>query len=142
MPQARPALSIRTLLSPIRLLLSAKGIAPLLFALLYYPHKVRSILPERLHPWISYPAVIRTLSVLLGLSVVQGINDKLSQWVANNWKSDAKFIKSQEIVLITGGTSGIGEAMTSQFAKLGVKVVILDLNPPKTDVGECLTFSL
>lgn len=142
MSQVGPARLGQTLLAPVRLLFSAKGTAPLLFALLYCPDKVRSILPERLHSWIGSPVVIRALSILLGISVVRGISNKLSEWVANNWKSDAKFVKSQEIVLISGGSSGIGEAMASQFAKLGVKVVILDLNPPKTDVGECLTSSL
>lgn len=135
MSQSKTNLS-RTLTAPLRLLLSGKGAAPLLIALLYYPDKVRSILPERLHPWIRSPAVIRALSVVLGISVVRGINNKLSQWVTNNWKRDAKFIKSQEIVLISGGSSGIGELMAAQFAKLGVKVVILDLNPPKTDIGK------
>ncbi|KUJ20450.1 NAD(P)-binding protein [Mollisia scopiformis] len=133
-------LSTRTLTAPLKILFSAKGAAPLLLALLYYPDKVRSILPERLHPWINSPVVIRALSVLLGLSVLRGINNKVSQWAVNNWKPDAKFIKSQEIVLITGGSSGIGEIMSNQFAKLGVKVVILDLNPPKTAVAANVAF--
>jgi len=34
-------------------------------------------------------------------------------------------------VLISGGTSGIGKLMAEDFARRGVKVVILDLNPPK-----------
>ncbi len=138
MANSKPLLlSTRTLTAPVRFaLFNAKGTAPLLFALLYYPEKVRSILPERLHSWISSPAVIRALSVLLGISVLRGISTKLSQWVANNWQPDAKFVKSQEIVLISGGSSGIGQIMAAQFAKLGVKVVILDLNPPKTTIRE------
>ncbi|KAF8867145.1 NAD(P)-binding protein [Acephala macrosclerotiorum] len=141
MPPSKPLLlSTRTLTAPIRVALSAKGTAPLLFALLYYPDKVRSILPERLHPLVGSPAVIRALSVLLGISIIRGISNKLSQWVANNWKSDAKFVKSQEIVLITGGSSGIGELMAAEFAKLGVKVVTLDLNPPKTALSANVAF--
>lgn len=49
----------------------------------------------------------------------------------NNWTGKASFVKSQEIVLITGGASGIGELMARGFAAKGVKVVVLDLGPPK-----------
>jgi len=49
----------------------------------------------------------------------------------NNGKRDARFIKSQELVLVTGGCSGIGELMAKQFAEKGVKVVVLDINAPK-----------
>jgi all-trans-retinol dehydrogenase (NAD+) len=135
------SLSKRIVTAPFSFLLSGKGAGSLIFALLYYPDKVRSILPERLHPWISSPAVIRALSVLLGISILRGINNKVSQWVVNNWKRDAKFVKGQEIVLITGGSSGIGELMAAQFAKMGTKVVILDLNPPRTAIGEYIDFS-
>lgn len=36
---------------------------------------------------------------------------------------------SNEIVLITGGASGLGRLMAKKFAKLGATVVIWDLNP-------------
>jgi all-trans-retinol dehydrogenase (NAD+) len=123
------------LTAPIRLaLFDPKVTAPLLVALLYYPEKLRDLLPERLHPLISSQAVIRALSVLLGLSIVRGVNRKLGEWAANNWQKDAKFIKSQELVLLSGGTSGIGKLMAEEFARRGVRVVILDLNPPKQEL--------
>jgi hypothetical protein len=123
------------LTAPIRLaLFDPKVTAPLLVALLYYPEKLRELLPVRLHPLISSQAVIRTLSVLLGLSIVRGVNRKLGEWAANNWQKDAKFIKSQELVLLSGGTSGIGKLMAEEFARRGVRVVILDLNPPKQEL--------
>jgi NAD(P)-dependent dehydrogenase (short-subunit alcohol dehydrogenase family) len=59
--------------------------------------------------------------------------------VINNWKPDAKWINSQEIVLITGGSSGIGELMALDFAKRGVKVISLDVNPPKKPQRKSLT---
>jgi all-trans-retinol dehydrogenase (NAD+) len=120
------------LIAPLRLaLLDPRVTAPLVVALLYYPERLRHLLPERLHPLISSKAVIRTLSVFLGLSILRSVNGKLSQWSANNWKKDAKFVKSQELVLISGGTSGIGKLMAEDFARRGVKVIIWDLNPPK-----------
>jgi all-trans-retinol dehydrogenase (NAD+) len=125
------------LTAPIRLaLFDARVTAPLLVALLYYPEKLRDLLPERVRHLVRSQALIRALSVFLGLSVLRGINKKLSQWTANNWKSDAKFVKSQELVLISGGCSGIGKFIAEGFAKRGVKVVILDLNHPKTTLRE------
>lgn len=128
---------VRLLTAPIRFAaFDPRGTAALLIAAVYYPDKLRSILPPYLHSWISSPGFIRTLRVLLGLGVVRGLNRKLSQYWANNWKSDAKFLKSQEVVLITGGSSGIGELMAKDFAKRGVKVVVMDLRPPKNPFRE------
>jgi all-trans-retinol dehydrogenase (NAD+) len=123
---------LRLLTAPVRLaLFDPRVTAPLLIAILYYPEKLQSLLTTRLHPLISSPAFITTLKIALGLSLVRGINKKLSQWVVNNWKSDANFAKSQEIVMISGGTSGIGKLMAEYFAKQGVKTVVLDINAPK-----------
>ncbi|KAJ8061269.1 hypothetical protein OCU04_010334 [Sclerotinia nivalis] len=104
----------------------------LLVALLYYPHKLQAILPTNIQPHITSPASVRTLKVLLVFGILKGLNDKLSQLVLNNWKGNAEFIKSQELVLITGGSSGLGELMARDFSSKGVKVVVMDLNPPKT----------
>lgn len=64
---------------------------------------------------------------------------------------------SQDIVLITGGASGIGRLMAINFAKRGAKVVIFDLNLPgleettkmieelrskKDKVGKCYFFQV
>jgi all-trans-retinol dehydrogenase (NAD+) len=123
---------LRLLTAPVRLaLFDPRVTAPLLIAILYYPEKLRSLLTMRLHPLISSPAFIKTLKIALGLGVLRGINNKLSQWVVNNWKSDANFVKSQEIVLVSGGTSGIGKLMAEYFAKQGVKTVVLDINAPR-----------
>lgn len=54
-----------------------------------------------------------------------------SKAILNNCTSD-KWDWSREVVLITGGCSGIGEQIARKFAERGVKVVVLDLMPPKT----------
>jgi len=123
---------LRILTAPIRLaLFDPRVTAPLLVAILYYPEKLRGFLPANLHPLITSPALIKTLKAFLTLGITRAANSKLSQLVYNNWKSPAKFVKSQELVLISGGCSGIGQLMAQDFAKFGVKVVVLDLNPPK-----------
>jgi all-trans-retinol dehydrogenase (NAD+) len=127
---------LHALTVPFRLAKSPWVTGPLLLAILYHPEKLQSIVPKSLYPLITSPAFIKTLKIFLGISVVSKLNQKLSQLSFNNWKSDAKFVKSQELVLITGGSSGIGELMARYFAKVGVKVVILDVSPPKGSLGK------
>ncbi|KAI9051061.1 hypothetical protein LZ554_005169 [Drepanopeziza brunnea f. sp. 'monogermtubi'] len=120
------------LTAPLRLaLFDPRATSILLAVALYYPDKLRSLLPSALHPLVFSPSFINALSALLGLGVVRSLNNRLSQYLSNNWKADAKFVKSQEVVLITGGASGIGELMAKDFAGRGVKVVVLDLRGPK-----------
>jgi all-trans-retinol dehydrogenase (NAD+) len=128
---------LKVLAAPIKLTLSDFRLQlPLLLALLYYPDRLKSIVPERLYFWISSARFLRGLKVLLGLNITRFLNDRLSRYVVNNWKKDAKWINSQEVVLITGGSSGIGELAALDFAKRGVKVISLDLNPPKKSQRE------
>lgn len=103
----------------------------LLVALMYYPYKVQSVIPMKVRPYITSPAFTKALKTLLVFGILRGINNRLSQFVLNNCKGNAKFIKSRELVLITGGSSGIGEIMARNFSSKGVKVVVMDLNPPK-----------
>ncbi|TVY46354.1 Dehydrogenase [Lachnellula occidentalis] len=123
---------LAVLTAPIRLaLFDPRVTCPLLVALLYYPDKLRSILPAQLHQYVTSSTFIRILKACLALKVVTGVSSKLSDMALNNWTGKTTFLKSQEIVLITGGASGIGELMAKEFAANGVKVVVLDLNPPK-----------
>ena len=129
---AKRSNTLRVLAAPIKLTLADFRLQlPLLLALIYYPERLKSIVPERLYPWITSARFLQGLKILLGLNLAGFINKKLSQYAVNNWKKDAKWINSQEVVLITGGSSGIGELVAKDFAKRGVKVISLDLNPPK-----------
>jgi hypothetical protein len=129
----------RHLTLPIKLAIAEPRIAgALLLAILYYPEKLQSILPDRVYPVIMSDRFIAALKVFLGLGVLRVVSNKLSEYVVNNWKSNAKFVKSQEIVLISGGCSGIGLLMATEFAKTGTKVVVMDLSPPKSTLRELL----
>lgn len=122
---------IKLLTAPLRLaLLNSKVTASLLIALTYFPEKLRAVLPARLQPWIDSSVLTRILITSLLLNAILKANKKLSEFVANNWTT-TKFVKSQELVLVTGGASGLGELMAKEFSKKGVKVVIIDVNPPK-----------
>ncbi|KFY07133.1 hypothetical protein V492_07414, partial [Pseudogymnoascus sp. VKM F-4246] len=109
---------------------------PLLIAIIYYPDRVKSLLSEEVYSWITDPRFLLGLKALIGFNITRGANNKLSQYVINNWKRDAKFINDREIVLITGGSSGLGALMAEDFAQRGVKVISMDVNPPpKTQAG-------
>jgi len=121
---------LKKLLAPVRSTLGDPKLSgPVLIALLLYPQHLQSILPAPLS-WVS-PALTRTFGFFFGLSVVKIVSAKLSQWGLNNYRPDAVFVKSEELVLITGGASGIGELTAREFVERGVKVIILDIHPPK-----------
>jgi hypothetical protein len=132
--------ALRLLALPAKLAISDPRVTgALLLAILYYPKTLQSILPSRAYPVVTSPGFIQALKIFLGLGVVRAVNNKLSQYVINNWKSKAKFVESQEIVLVTGGCSGIGLLMAKEFSKLGTRVVIMDISPPKTTLREHLS---
>ncbi|KAG0649589.1 Dehydrogenase RED2 [Hyphodiscus hymeniophilus] len=133
--------AVKALTLPARLVIAdPRATGTLLLAVLYFPDKLRSLLPERVYEVVTSPRFVRALKAFLGLGVARTVNNKLSQYVVNNWKSNAKFIKSQEVVLITGGCSGIGLGMVEAFSRMGTKVVVMDLSPPKTSIPQGVHF--
>lgn len=81
---------------------------------------------------INTPTTRKAAGILAGLVVLRQLNGYLNRRALNNNTPDPTWDWKNEIVLVTGGTSGIGEHMVRQFAERGIKVVVLDLNPPKT----------
>lgn len=131
--------ALSLLLSPLRRTLTDPEItAPLLIALTYFPLRVKASIPASLYTFLTSPAVKRVLKAALSIGVLRRISNVYSRYVVNNGRGDARFIKSQELVLITGGCSGIGELMARQFAERGVKVVVVDVNASKTELRKFL----
>ena len=62
--------------------------------------------------------------------MVLGLLEKVSGWldnaVSNNFKSDT-YVWSQEVVVVTGGSDGIGKIVVQLLAERGVKVAVLDV---------------
>ncbi|KAG8674539.1 hypothetical protein FPOAC2_00566 [Fusarium poae] len=77
---------------------------------------------------ILHPSASQNLKTLLYLGLVRWASSWLSEKTRNNW-SDDKYDWEREIVLVTGGAGGIGGRVVNLFAEMGVKVVVLDVQP-------------
>lgn len=79
-------------------------------------------------PALSIASAICTWKVLLRL------NSRFSKQSLNNFESDGTWDWNKEIILITGGSSGIGAEMVRGFSKLGIRVIIWDVAAPPPDL--------
>lgn len=81
----------------------------------------------------SLPVAHSTLTSLakwaFGLTSVHYLSSELTAFARNNWRlSDAhRWNWKEEVAVVTGGCSGIGEEMVKALSRKGVKVVILDV---------------
>lgn len=120
-------------MAPISALTDFRLTGPLLVALTYFPLQITPLLPKRLRSKVTSPLFLKVLKLLTALDLLRKSNNKLSQCVSNNWRK-VEFRPCQELVLITGGSSGLGLLMAKEFAKRGVKVVITDVNSPRENL--------
>lgn len=81
------------------------------------------------------------LAVVLAFSLLRTFNRVLSSFVLNNWTSD-KYDWSREVVLLTGGCSGIGQHVAHSLASKGVKVIVADIQEPATPLRASSLFLL
>ncbi|KAF7550935.1 hypothetical protein G7Z17_g5383 [Cylindrodendrum hubeiense] len=76
------------------------------------------------------PALAVTLLVILPISIAYTVNGILNRRVQGGLISDDLWDWTKEIILITGGSGGMGKLIVQEFAQRNIKVVILDLSPP------------
>ncbi|EEA26094.1 hypothetical protein TMatcc_005655 [Talaromyces marneffei ATCC 18224] len=75
------------------------------------------------------------------LGLVIWANRVLNRLSLNNWTKVKKgWDNEHELVLITGGCSGIGKAIASSLVKKGVRVVVLDIQEPEYTQDEDVAF--
>lgn len=86
-------------------------------------------LPPHLTSLLASPTARGLATLVLAYGVVQQFNRTLSSYVVNNWSSD-RYDWSREIVLLTGGSSGIGQAVARDLASRGIKVCVADVQEP------------
>lgn len=80
--------------------------------------------------------IVRAAWALFAFGMVRSLNRMLNTWAMNHWRLAAHtgWDWSGEVAVVTGGASGIGEKTVLGLARKGVKVAILDLQPPLQDL--------
>lgn len=87
---------------------------------------------ERLHivaPLLQDPRVQWIAGAVLVPLALLAANNTLSNW-ALNWSSSRKWDPSRELVLVTGGSSGIGKNVVLDLVEYNLPIVILDVQEP------------
>lgn len=81
-------------------------------------------------------------AVLLTLTLLPRISSWATRRKENNHVSDGTWDWTKEIVVLTGGSNGIGWNITSRLAARGVKVIVLDIVEPQEKLGMSRLFLL
>ncbi|OCK77298.1 dehydrogenase/reductase SDR family member 8 precursor [Lepidopterella palustris CBS 459.81] len=95
--------------------------------------KARLLRPFASLPYDGRPAgLIKTLKWLFALGLVVRINRVLNHTALNSWRlrsEKKRWDWNNEVAVVTGGSSGIGELVVKGLMKKGVKVAVLDVQP-------------
>ncbi|MCJ1309390.1 hypothetical protein MMC25_003049 [Agyrium rufum] len=93
-----------------------------LYVVLRYTQRARD-LP------LDYDNLLARLRSLVYLGLLRSVNRLLNWGVLNNWTRDA-WDWEKEIVVVTGGSDGIGKHIVQSLALKGATTVILDIKEP------------
>ncbi|OQE26630.1 hypothetical protein PENSTE_c005G03825 [Penicillium steckii] len=105
-----------------------------------YSQTALARLPEPAQELLLKPVTQKALAAIVALGLVRSVNKSLSSWTLQNWTVNEKWVPARELILITGGCSGIGKQVMEDLAKTGVRVVILDINPPNFTLPANVSF--
>ncbi|GKT45911.1 dehydrogenase RED2 [Colletotrichum spaethianum] len=86
------------------------------------------------------PKVQAAAATLCLLGLLPRVNEWFSLTRANNNVTDKAWDWSKEIIVVTGGSSGIGAKVVEMLDHRNVKTIILDLNPPAAKIGRNVSF--
>lgn len=81
------------------------------------------LIPYRLAP---LSPLLRKLCYLFGTGILLRLNQSLSRRALNNGVK-ANFTWDKEIIVVTGGSGGIGAATVKKLASRGSRVVVIDV---------------
>ena len=83
--------------------------------------------------------LVPVAGALVALQALRYLNRWASQRALNHYVVDASWDWEKEIVIITGGASGIGAATATLLSSEGVKVIVIDRKEPQKQLREVPT---
>lgn len=132
----REGLTVEAVFTPIRLTLLQPFITgSFLLAVYQFPTLVTRWLPLNVLKGLRSTRGLASLSFLFGIGLLRAINNLMSRLVLNNFTSDNTWDWSKEIVIVTGGSGGMGAAIVQMFAEKNITAIILDIAPPRTPIS-------
>lgn len=114
-----PGLTLDTLGSVIKSTVLNPVFTLPLFVLARYSQKGRFLS-------VQHATAFKYLRTALALGVVRKVSDWLDDAVVNNWNNDV-YDWNKEVVVVTGGSDGIGKLVVLLLAERGIKVAVLDV---------------
>ncbi|GLA00608.1 hypothetical protein AnigIFM60653_009358 [Aspergillus niger] len=112
---------------------------PILYGLLRYPAQVNE--------WsgklqLGGPSTLKAIGIAFSLGLLVRLNDWLSRKALNSFTNDGSWNWNDEIIVITGGSSGIGAMVARKLSKTDSTVIILDINRPSASMRMCAPCTL
>ena len=86
-----------------------------------------------------YGGAFKILQAFVGWGVLRVVNNYLTRRALSNGVSD-KYDWKKEVVVITGGSDGIGKCVVDLLAEQDIKVAVLDIQSPKGETPDCVTY--
>ncbi|KAJ5364819.1 uncharacterized protein N7496_010532 [Penicillium cataractarum] len=77
----------------------------------------------------------KPVQLIAGTSIFLWLNDWLSTKSQNNWVIDDNWDWKKELVVVTGGSGGIGGGVSQRLAAMGARVIVLDIIPLTYEPG-------
>ncbi|KAF5553359.1 retinal short-chain dehydrogenase reductase [Fusarium mexicanum] len=84
--------------------------------------------------------ILAGAAAVLLLGFLPRFNAWLTRRKVNNFLTDNSWNWTKEIVVVTGGSSGIGKEIVLKLAKKHIKVIIVDLNAPSYQLPPNVSF--
>lgn len=93
---------------------------------------LKQVLQEISNP----PHATAVLGVIGAAYLLSRANAYLSKWTLNNHAVDRTWDWKREVVVVAGGSSGIGASTVELLASRGIKVLIFDMLEPRKKLGK------
>ncbi|QIW97372.1 hypothetical protein AMS68_002890 [Peltaster fructicola] len=86
---------------------------------------------------VEVETVVRVLQVLVAVGGLGFFNRLMNRFAHNHWTLSTgavPWVWNQELCVMTGGSGGLGQIVTRHLIKKGVRVAILDVQPPPQEL--------